>query len=143
MGAVFAVLVGATFALIGLAVAIWSDKFEQLNLVPTFVITPLTFLGGVFSAHDAPRPWRPSPAPIPSCTWSRGCATACWRLSASPWLGLAVTGGIVLVSLAIALDARHRLQAARLRRLRAPTPRRRSGLDEGGRGFTARRRKRT
>ena len=44
----FALLVAAEFALFGLLVAIWSDKFEQLNLIPTFVITPLTFLGGVF-----------------------------------------------------------------------------------------------
>src|SRR5262249_15501377 len=38
--AAFAVIVSVTFALVGLGVAIWSDKFEQLNLVPTFVITP-------------------------------------------------------------------------------------------------------
>jgi ABC-2 type transport system permease protein len=55
----FALLVSMTFALFGLAVAIWSDKFEQLNLVPTFVITPLTFLGGVFySPRMLPAPWQ-------------------------------------------------------------------------------------
>jgi ABC-2 type transport system permease protein len=54
----FSLLVAASFGLIGLGVAIWSDKFEQLNLIPTFVITPLTFLGGVFySAHMLPEPW--------------------------------------------------------------------------------------
>ena len=54
----FALLVAAEFALFGLIVAIWSDKFEQLNLIPTFVITPLTFLGGVFySARMLPEPW--------------------------------------------------------------------------------------
>ena len=26
----------------------WARTFEQVNFVPTFVITPLTFLGGVF-----------------------------------------------------------------------------------------------
>ncbi len=51
-------LIATAFAGIGLAVAIWSDKFEQLNVVPTFVLTPLTFLGGVFySARMLPRPW--------------------------------------------------------------------------------------
>lgn len=49
---VFLVLVSAFFGALGLIVAIWADKFEQINLVPTFVITPLTFLGGVFYSVD-------------------------------------------------------------------------------------------
>ncbi len=43
-----ALLVAAAFGGFGLMTAIWSEKFEQVNFVPTFVITPLTFLGGVF-----------------------------------------------------------------------------------------------
>jgi ABC-2 type transport system ATP-binding protein len=43
-----ALLVSACFASCGLIVALWADKFEQVNFLPTFVITPLTFLGGVF-----------------------------------------------------------------------------------------------
>jgi len=43
-----ALLVSACFAACGLLVALWADKFEQVNFLPTFVITPLTFLGGVF-----------------------------------------------------------------------------------------------
>jgi ABC-2 type transport system ATP-binding protein len=43
-----ATLVAATFAAAGLIVALWADKFEQVNFIPTFVITPLSFLGGVF-----------------------------------------------------------------------------------------------
>jgi ABC-2 type transport system permease protein len=55
---VYALLIATAFAAIGLAVAIWSDKFEQLNVVPTFLLTPLTFLGGVFySARMLPHPW--------------------------------------------------------------------------------------
>ena len=42
-----AFLVAACFAACGLIVALWADKFEQVNFLPTFVITPLTFLGGV------------------------------------------------------------------------------------------------
>lgn len=44
----FLLLTSISFASMGLAIAIWADKFEQVNFVPTFVITPLTFLGGVF-----------------------------------------------------------------------------------------------
>jgi ABC-2 type transport system permease protein len=43
-----ATLVAASFAAGGLIVALWADKFEQVNFIPTFVITPLSFLGGVF-----------------------------------------------------------------------------------------------
>jgi ABC-2 type transport system permease protein len=43
-----ALLVASSFAAGGLIVALWADKFEQVNFIPTFVITPLSFLGGVF-----------------------------------------------------------------------------------------------
>ena len=43
-----ALLVSIAFAASGLIVSLWADKFEQVNFVPTFVITPLAFLGGVF-----------------------------------------------------------------------------------------------
>ena len=41
-------LAAVSFSALGFIVAIWATTFEQVNLVPTFVITPLTFLGGVF-----------------------------------------------------------------------------------------------
>jgi ABC-2 type transport system permease protein len=47
------------FATLGLLAAIWANTFEQINLFPTLVMTPLTFLGGVFySVHALPEPWR-------------------------------------------------------------------------------------
>ena len=99
----FAVLVAATFALIGLAVSIWSDKFEQLNLVPTFVITPMTFLGGVFySPHMLGPPWSTITRANPVLYMVEGLRYGTiGAASASPWLGLAVTGGIFAVSLAL------------------------------------------
>ncbi len=42
------VLAAMAFAALGLATAIWATTFEQVNFFPTFIITPLTFLGGVF-----------------------------------------------------------------------------------------------
>ena len=101
---VFGVLVGATFGLVGLVVAIWSDKFEQLNIVPTFIITPLTFLGGVFySANMLPPPWSYVSRVNPVLYMVEGLRYGVvGTSSSSPWLGLAVTGGIGLVSLAMA-----------------------------------------
>lgn len=45
---VFPLLTSVGLAAAGLFVGIWAEKFEHVNLVPTFVVTPLTFLGGVF-----------------------------------------------------------------------------------------------
>jgi len=44
----FPTLTGIGLAALGLFVGIWAEKFEHVNLVPTFVVVPLTFLGGVF-----------------------------------------------------------------------------------------------
>ncbi|HSN89886.1 MAG TPA: ABC transporter permease [Anaeromyxobacteraceae bacterium] len=41
-------LASLAFAALGLVTAIWATSFEQVNFFPTFLITPLTFLGGVF-----------------------------------------------------------------------------------------------
>ena len=55
----YSVAVGTAFALLGIGIAIISDKFEQLNIALNFFITPLTFLGGVFySIHILPEPWQ-------------------------------------------------------------------------------------
>jgi ABC-2 type transport system permease protein len=101
---VFAVLVAATFGLIGLVVAIWSDKFEQLNIVPTFIITPLTFLGGVFySATMLPSPWSYVSRVNPVLYMVEGLRYGIVGVSSSsPWLGVAVTGAFGLVSLGMA-----------------------------------------
>jgi ABC-2 type transport system permease protein len=40
--------IAAIFAMLGIVVALWSDGFEQLQVLNTFVITPLTYLGGIF-----------------------------------------------------------------------------------------------
>lgn len=40
--------IAAIFAMLGIIVALWAEGFEQLQVVNTFVITPLTYLGGVF-----------------------------------------------------------------------------------------------
>lgn len=51
-------LVSYTFAVLGLLAAVWAEKFEQINFFPTFVMVPLTFLGGVFySVKALPPPW--------------------------------------------------------------------------------------
>jgi ABC-2 type transport system permease protein len=53
------VLAAVAFSALGLMTAIWASSFEQVNFFPTFFITPLTFLGGVFySIEMLPPPFR-------------------------------------------------------------------------------------
>jgi len=41
-------LTSATFALGGLINAIFANSFDDISIIPTFILTPLTYLGGVF-----------------------------------------------------------------------------------------------
>jgi ABC-2 type transport system permease protein len=55
----FLVLTCVSFALLGFILGIWAKSFEQLQLVPMLVITPLVFLGGSFySITMLPPAWR-------------------------------------------------------------------------------------
>jgi ABC-2 type transport system permease protein len=44
----FLVLTALTFSMLGFIIGLWAGSFEQLQVVPLMVLTPLTFLGGAF-----------------------------------------------------------------------------------------------
>lgn len=44
----FLVLTCVSFSLMGFIIGIWAKNFEQLQLVPMLIVTPLVFLGGSF-----------------------------------------------------------------------------------------------
>lgn len=48
----FLVLTSVTFSLFGFLIGLWADSFEQLQVIPLMVVTPLTFLGGSFYSID-------------------------------------------------------------------------------------------
>jgi ABC-2 type transport system permease protein len=48
----FLMLTAVTFSMLGFIIGIWADNFEKLQVVPSLVITPLTFLGGSFYSID-------------------------------------------------------------------------------------------
>jgi ABC-2 type transport system permease protein len=55
----FLVLTSVTFSLFGFILGIWADNWEKLAVVPTLIITPLTFLGGSFySISMLPPAWQ-------------------------------------------------------------------------------------
>lgn len=55
----YLVLVAIAFCLFGFVIGIMANGFEQLQVIPLLVVTPLTFLGGAFYSIDMlPEPWR-------------------------------------------------------------------------------------
>ena len=52
---VFAIMTAIVFALAGLVNGVYAKSIDGINIVPTFVLTPLVYLGGVFySVHSLP-----------------------------------------------------------------------------------------
>jgi ABC-2 type transport system permease protein len=49
----FLVGISTGFCLFGFAIGIWAKNFEQLQIIPMMIITPLTFLGGAFYSVNA------------------------------------------------------------------------------------------
>jgi ABC-2 type transport system permease protein len=103
-GLLLLVLVAVAFAALGLITAVWAATFEQVNFLPTFVITPLTFLGGVFySAGMVPQPLRamtllnPVYYLVESLRWS-----VMGRSEAPPGLGFLVAAGLAGAAVGLA-----------------------------------------
>jgi ABC-2 type transport system permease protein len=52
-------LASVIFGLLGFVNAIFARKFDDIAIIPTFVLTPLTYLGGVFyNVAQLPSPWK-------------------------------------------------------------------------------------
>jgi ABC-2 type transport system permease protein len=55
----FLILTAVSFSLFGFIIGIWAESFEQLQIVPLMILTPLTFLGGAFySINMLPPLWQ-------------------------------------------------------------------------------------
>ncbi len=53
------VLTCVVFSLAGILNALFANTFDDIAIIPTFVLTPLTYLGGVFySVHNLPEFWQ-------------------------------------------------------------------------------------
>ena len=50
-------LAAVVFSLAGFVNAVYAKKFDDIAIIPTFVLTPLTYLGGVFYAVEALPGW--------------------------------------------------------------------------------------
>jgi len=55
----FLILTCISFSLLGFIIGLWAESFEQLQLIPLLVITPLVFFGGSFYTIDMlPAAWQ-------------------------------------------------------------------------------------
>ncbi len=97
-------LVAISFAALGVVTAIWAGTFEQVNFFPTFFITPLTFLGGVFySIGMLPPALRRLTAWNPIFYMVDGVRFAMLGISdASPWAGASLLLGLAAASVGAA-----------------------------------------
>ena len=48
-------LTSVVFALGGLINAVFARTFDDISIIPTFILTPLTYLGGVFYSNNVLR----------------------------------------------------------------------------------------
>jgi ABC-2 type transport system permease protein len=95
-------LAAVLFAALGLMTAIWASSFEQVNFIPTFFITPLTFLGGVFySVEMLPPAFRRFTLANPIFYMVDGLRYGMLGISdAAPWTGAALLAGLTALALA-------------------------------------------
>src|SRR5690606_25179739 len=95
---VFAVLACAVMATLGVVAGIWAEKFDQIAAFQNFLIMPATFLSGVFySITSLPPFWQAVSRWNPVFYAIDGFRYGFFGMSdVSPWLSLAVVGGVFL-----------------------------------------------
>jgi len=99
------VAVSAVFGLLGNIVGLWANNFEQLTILNVFLITPLSFVGGVFNTIKMLPPYlRWMAWGNPFFYFINGLRHSMIGFTEAPeGLGMAVTLGLVVVMFAIVL----------------------------------------
>ncbi len=91
------------FAVFGFMAAQWAEKFEQVNFFPTFLVTPLTFLGGVFFPVKAlPELFRAASLFNPVVHMVEGLREGMLGVPASSSLGVWLLVSLAVVATALA-----------------------------------------
>jgi ABC-type multidrug transport system ATPase subunit/ABC-type multidrug transport system permease subunit len=101
----FMVLTSCAFALLGLATGILAKDFDHINFIPSFLLLPMTFLGGVFySVKLLPDPWGTLSLFNPILYMVNGLRYGMTGVSDVPVLpGVAISAASVLVGLLLVL----------------------------------------
>jgi ABC-2 type transport system permease protein len=98
----FLIAISIGFCLLGFAIGIWAKNFEQLQVIPLLVVTPLTFLGGVFySVESIAEPWRTITQLNPILYLVSGYRWTFFGISDVPlWSSVAVMAAAIMLPLA-------------------------------------------
>jgi ABC-2 type transport system permease protein len=99
------VVVSVVFGLLGNVVGLWANNFEQLTILNVFLITPLSFVGGVFNTINMLPPWlRWMAWGNPFFYFINGLRHSMIGFTEAPeGLGIAVTIGLAVIMFAIVL----------------------------------------
>lgn len=99
----FAILTSLVFALAGLVNGVYAKSIDGINLVPTFVLTPLVYLGGIFySVHALPAWWQVITYANPLFYLINGFRYGFLGIADIPlWVSLAVLSGLIALLSAV------------------------------------------
>jgi ABC-2 type transport system permease protein len=99
----FMVLTAITFSLFGFIIGIWAKNWEQMQLIPMLIVTPLTFLGGAFySIAMLPPAWQTVTLFNPVVYLISGFR---WSFFGKSDVGVELSLGMTLVFLLLCLGA--------------------------------------
>jgi len=100
---VFLFGITTAFCLFGFAIGVWAQNFEQLQIIPMMVITPLTFLGGAFYSINAlGEPWRTVTLFNPVVYLVRGFRWSFYSVADVPlWSSVAMMLGMIALCMAV------------------------------------------
>ena len=95
--------ISAGFCLFGFAIGVWAKNFEQLQIIPMLIITPLTFVGGAFySVKALSEPFRTITLFNPVVHLVSGFRWSFYSITDVPvWSSIAVTLAIIAVCMAV------------------------------------------
>lgn len=99
----FLILTALSFSLFGFILGVWARNFEQLQIVPMMIVTPLTFLGGSFySINMLPPIWQKITLFNPVVYLISGFRWSFYGIAdVNVGLSLAMITGFMLICLAI------------------------------------------
>jgi len=102
---VIVLLTAVLFSIAGLINALFANSFDDISIIPTFVLTPLTYLGGVFySIQMLPDFWQTVSRANPILYMIDGFRWGVLGASdMNPWISVSMIFGFVGVLGAIAL----------------------------------------
>lgn len=98
-------LTAVLFSLGGFINAVYANSFDDISIVPTFVLTPLTYLGGVFYSIDLlPEPWHTLSLANPVLYMVNAFRFGLQGVSDIPlWIAFSIILGFIAVLAAISL----------------------------------------